>query len=114
MINLSPKQVVYEEILTLTLVYLRNLATLPWWKRMADCSALYETELIHNIGKSLFDRDFNAHDVWFLNAQARDYCCNCGPRLSPLYSQQVELLGKLFELVPEHLRDQLKWAGPKG
>jgi hypothetical protein len=113
MINLSAKQAVYDEILSSTLVYLRNLATLPWWRRMTDRSAFYETELIHNINNSLFEREFGAHDIWFLNAQARDYCLNCNSSLSPLYSRHIELLGKLFEATPEHLRDQLKWEGPK-
>lgn len=80
---------------------------------MGDRSALYETELIHNINVSLFEREFGAHDIWFLNVQARDYYLKCNPALSPLYSQKIELLGGLFEATPEHLRDQLEWEGPK-
>ncbi|RYD84143.1 MAG: zinc ABC transporter substrate-binding protein [Verrucomicrobiaceae bacterium] len=110
--ELSPKQEVYFEMLRRTLLHLRSIAEQSWWRRLQDRSAYYETELIHNLPVSLFEPEFVAHDIWFLNVQARSYCAECNPQISGLYLQQTKLIRELISLVPGHLRDKLEWAGP--
>ena len=110
--ELSPKQMIYAELVSLTLVYLRNRASLPWWRRIGDHSAYFELDLLHNLSNSMFEREMVEHDVWFLNAQAQYYWAQCSPKLSPLYGRQLELIQRLIVLVPDHLRNQLKWTGP--
>jgi hypothetical protein len=109
---LTPKQVVYEEMLHWTLPHLRNISTWPWWRRVRDRSAYYEAELIHNLPVSMFEPGFVEHDIWFLNVQARTYCRECNGDLSPYYLQQVTRIRELFSLVPSPFRSKLEWAGP--
>ena len=91
----SPKQVVYREMLHWTLPHLRNISTCPWWRRLRDRSAYYESELAHNLPVSILEPEFVEHDVWFLNVQARAYCEACRPELSCLYSDQVKRIQEL-------------------
>ncbi len=107
---MSRKQEIYREFLFWTLAYIRNAQSQPWWRRWRNRSAYEEAELIHNLCQSILDPDFVAHDIWFLNTQAKSYCLNA--RSSPLYPQHVERIRDLFRLVPEHLRLQLQWQGP--
>jgi hypothetical protein len=109
---LSPKQIIYGEMLHRTLPHLRNVSTWRWWQRLRDRSAYYEAELVHNLPVSMYEPDFGEHDVWFLNVQARAYCQECSAGLSSLYPQQVERIRGLFALVPQHLRPKLQWTGP--
>jgi len=109
----SPKQRTYCELLSLTLPYLRNIATLPWWRRLArKHSVRFETELIHYLPAAMFERGFGAADLWFLNHHARTYCEQCSAALSPLYPTQLSVIRALFDLVPEEMRGKLEWAGP--
>ncbi|GAB3259871.1 hypothetical protein [Chitinimonas naiadis] len=113
MSDMSEKQMIYQELLKLSLVYLRNQAAGSWWQRLNDRSVYYETELIHNLPISMFRADFVEHDIWFLNVQARNYYDTCNAQLSPIYTQQIAYLIKLFGQVPDSMRSQLKWDGPK-
>jgi hypothetical protein len=110
--EMSPKQAVYQEMLRCTLPHLRNVSTRQWWRRLRDRSTYHESELIHNLPVSMYEREFVEHDIWFLNFQARAYCQRCTPELSWLYPQQVARIQELFSLVPEHLRAKLQWSGP--
>lgn len=110
--ELSPKQTVYQEMLRCTLPHLRNVSTWRWWQRVRDRTAHYEAELIHNLPVSMYEPEFVEHDVWFLNVQARAYCQQCSAELSYLYPQQVGLIRELFALVPQHLLQKLQWEGP--
>ena len=83
-----------------------------WFRRIRDRSGYHESELIHNLSHSIFKEDFVAHDLWFLNHQARLYCEKCSPNLSELYRGNVKLIRELFEAVPDHLRHELEWDGP--
>jgi hypothetical protein len=110
---MSPKQQIYKEMLWWTLPHLRNVSTWPWWRRVRDRSVYFEAELIHNLPVSLLEPDFLEHDIWFLNVQARAYAERCSPMISDLYPEQLRRIRALFDLVPEGLRHQLQWAGPK-
>jgi hypothetical protein len=110
--SLSPKQIIYREMLRWTLPHLRNISRARWWRRVHDLSAFYESELVHNLPVSMYEPEFVEHDVWFLNFQARAYCEQCSASKSDLYPQQVERIRELFVIVPKHLRATLQWDGP--
>jgi hypothetical protein len=110
---MSPKQEIYREMLRLALPWIRNVSSLPWWRRIRDRSAFYESELVHNLSVSLFEPDFVEHDIWFLNHQARVYHDQCGPSRSPNYHRQLELIRELFALVPPPLQTRQSWGGPR-
>jgi hypothetical protein len=105
----SPKQRVYQELLAFTLPMLRNRETLPWWRRMRSWYG--EAELVHNLYDKIVDPDFSPNDIYFLNCQARNYMES--GKSSPLYSNHVRRIRKLFVLVPDDLRDMLDWKGPR-
>jgi hypothetical protein len=112
MTEISPKQALYQEMLRLAFMYTRAKAGIPRWRRVKDRSIHEEMELIHNLTVSIFEPGFVAHDIHFLNWQARYYVEKC-KAICPLYSQQIELIRQLFSLVPSDLREQLKWEGPR-
>ncbi|MGV3663369.1 MAG: hypothetical protein ACO1TE_24570 [Prosthecobacter sp.] len=79
---MSPKQKIYRALLAGVLPYLRVMAGIPLWRRLLnprlwqEQSAYHEAELVHNLHPSLFEPEFERHDLWFLNWQARHYCDN--------------------------------------
>lgn len=115
LIDMTPrtsKQEIYAELLSSTLIYLRNTASFPFWLRWRNRSVYCELELIHNLPNSMFLTDFVEHDIWFLNIQARHYYSNASSKISPLYTSHLALISKLFSIVPPAMRNQLQWAGP--
>lgn len=95
------------------LPWVRNVQTWPWWSRLLDRSAWWDSELVHNLPVSILEPDFTEHDLWFLNVQARHYYQGCSSRLSPNYDSNVAAIRRLFSLVPEGMQDGLKWKGPQ-
>jgi len=93
-----------------TLPHIRNVWTWPWRYRVREKSCYYEAELIHNLCYSILLPEFVAHDIHFLNYQAKMYfergqkCVN--------YIGHVQRIRELFSLVPEPMRPALKWSGP--
>ena len=106
----SRKQEIYKEKMFISLPYIRNVQTWPWWHRLRDRTCYYEAELIHNLCYSILIPQFVAHDIHFLNYQARIYFDNC--QKSANYAGHVDRIGELFKLVPEPMRSELKWSGP--
>lgn len=109
---MSPKQNVYQEMLRVGLIHLRNVACQRWWRRLRDTSAAFESELIHHLWHLSFESAFDDGDLWFLNHHARWYYENCSPKLSRWYANRLGLFRELFALVPETYRPQLQWSGP--
>lgn len=109
---MSPKQNVYQEMLRVGLIHLRNVCEQPWWRRFRDTSAAFESELIHTLWHSPFEPHFGDHDLWFLNNHAKWYFENCSAKLSPWYTHRLGLFRELFVLVPETYRPRLQWSGP--
>ena len=109
---MSPKQEIYQDMLRWALPHLRNYSCGGWWRKLRDRSASYDSELVHNLPVSMFEPEFVAHDIWFLNVQAHTYFERCSQEKSPLYNRQIENIRSLFDLVPNHLRSELKWDGP--
>lgn len=107
------KNKIYLEMLRLTLLHLRVLSSAKIIRRITDRSARYETELIHSFYHLLLDEDFESKDIYFLNWHCRYYYENCNQSISILYDSQVENISKLFSIVPEHLKSQLIWEGPR-
>jgi hypothetical protein len=110
--QLDSKKQVYSKMLSTALIYLRAHAARPWYRRMFDRWTYYEVELLHNLPVCMFEENFVAHDIWFLNHQAKYYCELKDHRLRPLYAIQAPLISRLFALVPEEMRGQLEWNGP--
>ena len=107
------KSHIYKEMLEFALTYIRNVQSQNAFIKAKDKSCLYESELVHNIMISILDKNFTEHDLWFLNHQAKFYYDNCNDDISPNYRGHVENIKKLFELVPDELKNKLTWKGPE-
>lgn len=107
------KNRIYLEMLRLNLLHMRYLSSLGLILRIKDRSAKYETQLVHSFYYLLLNEGFESEDMHFLNSHCRDYYENCNQKISMLYHSQVENIAKLFAIVPEHLKSQLKWNGPE-
>ncbi len=107
---MSPKQRVYQELLRSSVIHIRNLQSLPVWRRWRDESVYEEAELIHHLWHLLVEPEFGEPDVWFLNSQAAGYFQRA--QRSPRYEQHIGLIRELFALVPDQLRRELEWSGP--
>ncbi|WP_300002419.1 hypothetical protein [uncultured Cedecea sp.] len=107
------KKIIYLEMLRLTLLHMRYLTSLGVVLRIRDRSAKYETQLAHSFYYLLLNEDFESEDIHFLNSHCRDYYENCNQNISILYNSQVDNIAKLFSIVPEHLKSELKWKGPE-
>jgi hypothetical protein len=96
--------------LEIVLPSLRNTESVshsaPWWKRSRNKSSYYDSELIHNLYVSLFEKDFTDHDIWFLNTQAKWYYENA--KGTQNYDSLCKLVEDLRSLVPRHLLQKLK------
>ena len=99
-------------MLDLALPYIRNVQAQSLWVKARDISCYLEAELVHNLSKSIFEKEIVEHDIWFLNNQARFYFENCSCSISPNYNQQTEYIKDLFNIVPDDLKSQLLWGGP--
>lgn len=108
---MSPKQQIYQDLLRLVLPHVRNVSSQGPWRRARDRSCYYVAELVHNLFVSLFTPEFVDHDVHFLNHQAR-WFFEHARATHPLYEPIVECLVRLFEIVPEPMRERLEWSGP--
>lgn len=104
------KNEIYIKMLLLSIPYIRNR---QMFKKTPDVSCYLEAELVHNLAYTLLTPDFEDHDIYFLNNQARYYIENCSDDISIAYSGQKELIASLFERVPEEMRSKLMWEGPK-
>lgn len=107
------KNRIYLEMLRLTLLHLRTLSSEKIIRKIKDRSAVYETELIHSFYHLLLNEEFESKDIYFLNWHCRYYYENCNQSISMLYNSQIENIAKLFSIVPEHLKSELKWKGPE-
>lgn len=107
------KNDIYLDLLHVTLIHLRMVASSGLLYRIKDRSALFETDLIHKFHVFLSEDEFGDDDIQFLNYQARYYYENCNQKISMLYNDHLESFSKLFSLVPEHLQAKLEWKGPR-
>jgi hypothetical protein len=104
------KNEIYIKMLLLSIPYIRNMQQ---HKKLSDLSCYYEAELVHNLVYTILTPDFEDHDIYFLNNQARYYIENCSDDISIVYSGQKELISSLFEMVPQEMKSKLQWEGPK-
>ncbi|MEF9678454.1 zinc ABC transporter substrate-binding protein [Pectobacterium aroidearum] len=104
------KNEIYIKMLLLSIPYIRNMQQ---HKKSSDLSCYYEAELVHNLVYTILTPDFEDHDIYFLNNQARYYIENCSDDISIVYSGQKELISSLFEMVPQEMKSKLQWEGPK-
>lgn len=106
------KNEIYIDMLFWILPYIRNIQSQSKDIKSEDLSCYFEAELIHNIPSKILIDEFNSSDISFLNYQAKYYYEKCSPKISILYSKNIEYIEMLFNLVPNNLRDQLNWSGP--
>ncbi|WP_437215262.1 zinc ABC transporter substrate-binding protein [Pectobacterium sp. LFLA-215] len=104
------KNEIYVKMLILAIPYIRNVQS---HKGRTDRSCYHEAELVHNLAYTILTPDFEDHDIYFLNNQARYYIENCSDDISIAYSGQKELISSLFEMVPQEMKSKLLWEGPK-
>ncbi|SCZ64962.1 MULTISPECIES: zinc ABC transporter substrate-binding protein [Photorhabdus] len=106
------KNEVYIKMLALSLPYIRNIQTHSKKLKGRDLSCYFEAELIHNLHHSILDENFQEHDIYFLNHQAKYYYENCNDIISPNYNQHLFYIKELFDMIPENLKEKLIWSGP--
>ncbi len=108
----SRKQVVYTRILDWALPHARNVQTWAWWRRVSV--DLYpELELVHNVGPLLREPRFTDQDIYWINAQARNYSAQRAVA-APVAHPVLEAIAELIALVPPELQSKLEWHGPEG
>ena len=118
---MSRKQEIYCELLRLCLPSLRNCLShycrsrwLVWLnhRQQKELRRHYDlAELVHNLYVSIADDEFVAHDIWFLNHQARIFL-ERGDMQSPFYQAIAFQIEELFKAVPVEMRAELEWTGP--
>lgn len=104
------KNEIYIKMLLLSIPYIRNRQT---FEKSPDLSCYLEAELVHNLAYTILTPEFEEHDIYFLNTQAKYYIENCSEDISIAYGGQKELIASLFEIVPQEMRSKLLWEGPK-
>ena len=92
---------IYTKMFDLVLPYVRSIQSQNCWVKARDMSCYFETELIHNLPKSILEKDMVEHDVWFLNNQARYYFEKCNEDISPNYNQHLIYIKELIDIVKE-------------
>ncbi|MEX6219553.1 zinc ABC transporter substrate-binding protein [Providencia hangzhouensis] len=107
------KNEIYVDMLFWILPYIRNIQSQDKKIKSKDLSCYYESELIHNLPNKILTNEFTSSDISFLNYQAKYYYENCTPKISVLYSKNIEYINMLFILVPDELKNQLTWSGPQ-
>ncbi len=106
------KNEIYVDMLFWVLPYIRNIQSQNKKIKSEDLSCYYESDLIHNLPNKILTNEFTSSDISFLNYQAKYYYENCTPKISILYLKNIEYIEMLFNLVPNELKEQLKWSGP--
>ena len=110
---MSRKQDIYTEMLFWAIPYIRNVQTYSMFRKAFDKSCYAEADLVHNLQVSILESDFVAHDIHFLNVQARYYIESYTRHKSVCYGAQKKLISELFKLVPIEFQDKLEWQGPE-
>ena len=121
---MSRKQEIYRDILRWALPQSRNTLSrfrrIGWWKLLSrkellDLRAASEvSQFVHNLYVSILDEEFTFHDVWFLNFQARSFIEGNSDATCYSHSLFCFYVQQLFQIVPEEMREKLKWDGPQG
>lgn len=106
------KSEIYIQMFNLVLPYVRSIQTQNAWVKARDMSCYFEAELIHNLPKSILEKDMVEHDIWFLNNQAKYYFEKCNADISLNYEQHIKYIKMLFKMVPDNLKSSLLWKGP--
>ncbi|GKX53886.1 hypothetical protein [Budvicia aquatica] len=100
---------IYSDMLWRALYYIRNIQTYSFIKKGFDKSCYLEAELLHDVVKSLPYEEITEHDVDFLNGHARYYLENASEKVCDNYMSHKRNIIKLFDLVPEKLKNKLEW-----
>lgn len=108
--QISRKQELYQEMIRDGLILIRNIQRSASWRHKAfGKTSYYEAELLHNLHHVLYEPEFTDHDIWFLNAQAREYLEKTGPKRVGNHIANKERIKELLGLVPQEKRAQIDW-----
>lgn len=110
---MSRKQEIYLEILGMVLPLLRNIQGQSRLHRLTSRGFFLDAELVHNLPACLIQAEFTKQDVLWMNTQARMYVEKGNPKNCAFLEEFNILIFELFVLVPDNLRNQLTWVGPK-
>jgi hypothetical protein len=109
---MSRKQEIYRELLQFGLPWLRGVRSLRWWQSTRRQAFYEKAEFLHNLYVSILEPEFEHHDIWFLNHQARLFLMDADPKHTACYYHHLGLIRELFTLVPVGLKGKLAWQGP--
>jgi hypothetical protein len=70
-------------------------------------------QFLHNVPALVASPEFSSHDFWWMNVHARTFFENDALPGTDLWHAFFSPTRQLFDLVPEELRHQLKWDGPR-
>ena len=110
---MSRKQEIYLKFLGMILPLFRNIQSQSWRHRLTAPRLYLDAELIHNLPECLVRAEFTKQDIWWMNTQVKLYVVKGNTKNCAFYDEFVVLIKELFTLVPENLRNELKWAGPQ-
>lgn len=108
---MNKKQEIYQTILRTVLPFLRSTLSRKIVYGRVRKDAYELSQLIHNIYVSVFEEEFVAHDMYILNVHAKSYYETAKGTYH--YDIVNDLIAELFEEVPQNMREQLTWEGPK-
>lgn len=103
----SRKQEIYREMLTSSVCYCRNVFSGSLFSKAFDKSCFVELELVHNIPISILNPEFDEHDIWFLNHQAKGFVFNADESSTPNYSVYKSRIFELISLLNEKQLEQI-------
>lgn len=108
---MTPKQKIYYDIYEMLLPVLRSIQMQSAWRRIRYGSIYSELELVHNMHRLIVLEEFTTYDIDWLNTQALTFYK--AKRRNGMYKYVIECITKMFQLVPDSLKDELKWQGPE-
>lgn len=120
---MTRKQELYLMMLHTGIVFVRNYQSQNkfrhWWpmrfgaRQRIDIDCYEVAEFLHHMPLLVKEAEFTQSDIHFLNGQARSFYKRDTTKNHWVSGQFRSPIRQLFELVPKHLRAELKWAGPE-
>ena len=120
---MSRKQELYRMLIGDGFVFIRNrlsqTRSRSWWRfppwelhKIAEESCKV-AEFLHHVSLLTANEDFTMSDIRFLNHHAQSFFRQAEPKTSYLYTVFLSPTRQLIALVPDAMKDELKWHGPE-
>ncbi len=120
---MSRKQELYLMMLHKGIVFIRNHQSQNkfrhWWpirfrtRRRIDLECYEVAEFLHHVPMLVAEQDFTISDIRFLNGHCHSFYKRDTSKNQWVSGSFRSPVRQLFQLVPENLRSELKWTGPK-